>query len=293
MSAMRRPASTPIAPMQHRLTAVGRMRSRLANFFRTSRPWFVCIIATTLLAAAEPGAAQSLAQRIAAAGPDAAVSFSYESREGVCGDGRNVWIVRDGTAHQIGHRYGGGERECLTGPVRLELTREAWRVTKAQATVGVYAPTEGIDLGPVPAAAAVEYILGEGVRRSDGRAADHIIFAATLAAAESWPGLLAIAHDTSATRSARRTAIFWLGQAAGERAAEGLTSLIGDGSEELEVRKHAVFALSQTRSTESIDLLIGIARSNPEPEIRRAAIFWLSQTRDPKAIAFFEEVLRG
>ena len=82
-------------------------------------------------------------------------------------------------------------------------------------------------------------------------------------------------------------------QAAGERATEGLVSLIGDDSDEMEVRKQAVFALSQIRSDDTLDALMDIARTNAEPELRRNAMFWLGQTDDPRVIAFFEEILRG
>jgi hypothetical protein len=260
-----------------------------------------------LLATAAPAAAQTLAQRVAAAGPSEPVHFEYESRPGVCGDGENIMIVgergdRGNTVLQ--HRRGDYTvsrgrldrdhrlADCQFGPVTVELTRSGKRITDAQLRVGGSVPRAGRALGSVPPAEAAAYMLTDAVHQSERRAADQLIFGATLANAESWPRLLALAHDRTLAEQPRRSAIFWLGQAAGAKATEGLTSVIGDDSDELEVRKTAVFALSQIKSPETIDALIGIARTNREPEIRRNAIFWLAQTRDPKAIAFFEEVLR-
>jgi HEAT repeat protein len=58
-----------------------------------------------------------------------------------------------------------------------------------------------------------------------------------------------------------------------------------------EVRKSAVFALSQQPNSIGVPSLIRIARSNRDPEIRRSAIFWLGQSDDPRALALFEEIL--
>jgi HEAT repeat protein len=107
-----------------------------------------------------------------------------------------------------------------------------------------------------------------------------------------WPVLLRIARRTELPLETRRQAVFWLGQAAGEAATRGLDSLVTDGGGELEVRKQAVFALSQRPADEGVPALIRIARSNPHGELRKTALFWLGQSEDPRAIALFEEILR-
>jgi hypothetical protein len=35
-----------------------------------------------------------------------------------------------------------------------------------------------------------------------------------------------------------------------------------------------------------------VARTNKNPEVRRQAMFWLGQSRDPRAIEFFEQILK-
>jgi hypothetical protein len=54
-----------------------------------------------------------------------------------------------------------------------------------------------------------------------------------------------------------------------------------------------VFALSQLPRDRGVPLLIDVARSaHRHPAVRRAAMFWLGQSGDPRAIEFFEEVLK-
>jgi len=84
--------------------------------------------------------------------------------------------------------------------------------------------------------------------------------------------------------------LFWLGQKAGKKAADGITRAIADDPE-TDVKKKAVFALSQLPREEGVPLLLQTARTNRNPVVRREAIFWLGQSKDPRALAFFEEVL--
>src|SRR5205814_1751239 len=63
----------------------------------------------------------------------------------------------------------------------------------------------------------------------------------------------------------------------------------GDCTEEL--RKKAVFIISQKRSSEATSLLLEAARSDPSAEVRGEAIQWLGQTRSPEAVASLDSVL--
>jgi HEAT repeat protein len=119
------------------------------------------------------------------------------------------------------------------------------------------------------------------------------ILPATLADSVTiWPSLLRLARDRGLPEERRRTATFWLGQAAGAAAGRALDSIAADVRGDREVRKQAVFALSQRSAEEGVPALIRIARSNPDPELRRTALFWLAQTDDPRALDLFEEILR-
>jgi HEAT repeat protein len=67
---------------------------------------------------------------------------------------------------------------------------------------------------------------------------------------------------------------------------------VRDGGGELEVRKQAVFALSQRPRDESVPALIRVVHTSREREIVRTALFWLGQSDDPRALALFEDILR-
>ena len=89
----------------------------------------------------------------------------------------------------------------------------------------------------------------------------------------------------------RRQALFWLGQKAGAKALGTLEGAI-ENDPDTEVKKRAVFALSQMPKDEGVPRLVEVARTHRNPEVRRQAMFWLGQSNDPRALAFFEEVLK-
>lgn len=59
------------------------------------------------------------------------------------------------------------------------------------------------------------------------------------------------------------------------------------------LRRKAVFLVSQKRSPESADLLLNIARSDPDSEVRQQAVFWLSQVSDERAVDMLEDILKN
>jgi hypothetical protein len=242
-------------------------------------------LALLLLPAA--AGAQTLAQR-AETLRDGTLRLSFAARLGVCGNGgHSITIV----SHDEDSEW---ESDCRPGPVRVSLRVRGGRVAGAHTYVGGrWRPPEGktTDLGLVPARqAAAELLALVEQHRAD---AEELVTAATLAdSAVVWPVLLRIARRTELPLETRRQAVFWLGQAAGEAATRGLDSLVTDSGGELEVRKQAVFALSQRPADEGVPALIRIARSNPHAELRKTALFWLGQSEDPRAIALFEEILR-
>ena len=89
----------------------------------------------------------------------------------------------------------------------------------------------------------------------------------------------------------RGEAIFWLGQKAGSKAAAAITERI-EQDPDTEVKKSAVFALSQLPKSEGVPLLIQVARTNANPAVRKQAMFWLGQSKDPRALDFFAEILK-
>ena len=61
---------------------------------------------------------------------------------------------------------------------------------------------------------------------------------------------------------------------------------------ETDVKKKAVFALSQLPKEEGVPQLIRVADTNANLTIRKEAFFWLGQSGDPRALAYLENVLK-
>ncbi len=259
-------------------------------------------VAALVVAAGGAASAQTLARRVAAA-PDGTVRLSFASRPGVCGNGRGTIsthcvdgrcddrTVSSGDVDDGSVLYG-----CEPGPVRLSLAVRGGHVTRLRAFVGGdWRPADAgagvTDLGSVPAPEAARYLLNIATS-TDGHVAEEAIFPATLADSVTiWPDLMGLARNDKAPEQARRSAVFWLGQAAGDAATRGLDSLATDAAVDRDVRESAVFALSQQPNNVGVSSLIKIARTNHDPELRRRAIFWLGQSDDPRALTLFEDLL--
>lgn len=244
------------------------------------------VLALVLAAAVRPGGAlaQSLAQRLAAV-TDGSVRLSYAAKAGVCGNGRNITTDRNDRDW---------ESDCDEGPVRVVITMANRRMTGLRAYVGGRwrAGTAGVtDFGTVPARAAVDLLLSVA-RNTDSDVGSKAIFPMTLAdSVDPWPGILGLARNTSIRREARKQAVFWLGQAAGDVSTRGLDSILAERNEDRAIQEQVVFALSRRPNDEAIPALLRVARTHRDPEIRKKAIFWLAQSDDTRALALFEELL--
>ena len=107
---------------------------------------------------------------------------------------------------------------------------------------------------------------------------------------EAIPTIIKVAREDRSPQ-VRGQALFWLAQEASRKqAADTITAAI-ERDPDTEVKKKAVFALTQMPSDEGVPLLLQVARTNANPAVRKQAMFWLGQSRDPRALKFFEEVL--
>ena len=144
-------------------------------------------------------------------------------------------------------------------------------------------------LGDVNAAQSVEFLrtlLGDATRENSEGALSAIALHRDNAAATA---ILDLAKNGSSRM--RQRALFWIARRAEAQAAGIITQAI-DNDRDVEVKKQAVFALSQLPRDEGVPLLIKLARSHTDPVVRKQAMFWLGQSKDPRALTFFEEVLR-
>lgn len=120
---------------------------------------------------------------------------------------------------------------------------------------------------------------------------DKVVFALYVSKEpEAADALIAAARSDSSSH-VRGQALFWLAQKAGKKAQEAITNAI-ENDPETDVKRRAVFALSQLPHSDGVPLLIQVARTNRNPAVRKQAMFWLGQSNDPRALEFFEEVLK-
>jgi hypothetical protein len=98
--------------------------------------------------------------------------------------------------------------------------------------------------------------------------------------------LLKMAHS-DASPQVRGQAIFWLAQKAGA----SITAAI-ENDPDMQVKKRAVFALSQLPQDVGVPQLMHVADSNSNPAIRKEAIFWLGQSKNPRALEYLEAILK-
>lgn len=57
------------------------------------------------------------------------------------------------------------------------------------------------------------------------------------------------------------------------------------------LRRKAVFIVSQIRSEEAAEILVGVVRNDPDRQTRSEAVYWLSQTNSDRAVEVLEEIL--
>jgi hypothetical protein len=105
-------------------------------------------------------------------------------------------------------------------------------------------------------------------------------------------GLLVELAREGKTGDLRSQALFWLAQVASGKAVGAIDRAIAEDPE-TQVKEQAVFALSEMPDGEGVPHLIDLARRHRNPAVREKAFFWLGESEDPRALAFFEEVLKN
>jgi hypothetical protein len=86
----------------------------------------------------------------------------------------------------------------------------------------------------------------------------------------------------------RRVVPFWLGNTRGRRGLEVLRRVVKEDPS-TEIRKKAVFGITQSEEDAAIETLIDTARANDRAAVRGEAIFWLGQKAGRKAAAAITE----
>jgi hypothetical protein len=184
----------------------------------------------------------------------------------------------------------------VTGPVRVNMRVRDGEIVRIKTRIGpaIPAPDGKVsELGELAPQVAADRLLALARFLPEKMAEDALLPAQLARDVVIWPELLVMARDGNLGEGLRKAAVFWLSQIAGDEVTRGLSAIVGDDDEELELRETAIFALSERDAAESVPLLVGIARTNPHPQLRRSAMFWLAQADDPRVLDLFEEILTG
>jgi HEAT repeat protein len=190
----------------------------------------------------------------------------------------------------------------LEGPTELVVL---YRVENRQVgKVRTFSPECELDAGGMPfiwltggnAAESVKFLEtiamdNSGAAREPTRRADAALSAIAMHADPLALDVLVGQAHYAKSPHLRGQALFWLAQRAGQKVAESAINDAIANDPETEVKKKAVFALTQMPSGEGVPLLIQVARTNRNPEVRKQAMFWLGQSKDERALAFIEQIL--
>ena len=257
----------------------------------------------TLLAPFAPAGAQAtLAQRVALI-RDGVVRMQFDSRPGVCGDGRIVVGYRKALfARDFVNIGGWTDRRCVPGPVRVTLTVSGGQVTHMETQVGGAWPSVSgrvADLGIVSSREASTFVFSLVPRLESASTKGRLLLPAVLAdEAVVIAPLLALARDADRSEQTRREAVQWLGLVGDSSVVQALVSLATGPSDDdtsgkqgkKGVASAAVAALSVLEGNAGIPALIQLARSAPLGT-RRGAVFWLGQNGDPRGLRTLHAVI--
>ncbi|MFW6084258.1 MAG: HEAT repeat domain-containing protein, partial [Gemmatimonadota bacterium] len=78
-----------------------------------------------------------------------------------------------------------------------------------------------------------------------------------------------------------------------EKAVPILRRVVQDRGNDPELRRQALFILSQQEGGEVADLMLDAARNDPDPEVREQALFWLARSGSDRALPILESILRN
>lgn len=218
-------------------------------------------------------------------GDDGHYYFQFATKPGVYGDGHSLTIDHDGS---------GWHRPMDEGPGRVWLRIRDGEVVDVDLEVGGRAPRlrgSTTDLGTIEPEEVRTVMLALAASTRERDLESTIVCATITEGFDDWQPLLEIARDEGRPDDLRESAIFWLGQGAGDVATEGLTALVEDDDVELELREHAIFSLSQQGIDRAFGPLSNVALHSKHPQLREQAFFWLAQHDDPRVIDLLEDVL--
>ena len=253
--------------------------------------------------AAQPDVARAIAALARAQIEPAWIGYSVPAMTGDSFNRNDGWSERCRLEQQ---RVDPATNAPVAGPIRLEAAPTVTVLVRLQTTqirrVRSFSGDCQIDagglqvywLGDVGGAQSVEFLKTLVSGSAAGTTArDESESALSAIALHRGPAAAAAILDLAknGTPRMRQRALYWIARRAESQAAGVIAQAI-DNDPDVDVKKEAVSALSQLPRDEATPLLIRLARSHPNPAVRRQAMQRLGESKDPRALAFFEELLR-
>ncbi len=236
--------------------------------------------------------AAALATRIDAV-RNGRVRLTFATRPGVCGNGNGWSRTRPGNTNES---WGSRDIEvsCEAGPARVVVVRIDGETTEIRTGVGGRwrADTGVTDLGNISAKVAGQWLLQAAEFGADKPAREAISAIMLTDSLDGAQILLRIVRNEKRSSDVRTQAMFWLGEAAGDRATATLDSVAYEAGDR-EVRKQAIYAMSRRPPEEAVPNLLRMSETLPDRELRRTAIFWLSRSKDPRALAWIAKAIEN
>ena len=274
----------------------------------SARGWGGALAALVILTAGIPAAAVAQPERLAN-GPVTVQpltgSLERTLDRALTGAAEPQWVAYE-VATPPGDRWlcdwnEWSRRQAPATTARLEPATIAYVFYRLEAgridRVRIFSPGCAIDAGGRRVTWLTGVSQGESVRSlaALARSAEKKLMDGALAAlsvhagAEALEATIALARSGT-TAQTRGQALFWLAQRAGVQAIGAIDDALARDPD-TDVKKRAVFALSQLPADEGVPRLIEVARTHSNLAVRKQAMFWLGQSGDPRALAFFESVL--
>ncbi|MFI5228029.1 MAG: HEAT repeat domain-containing protein [Gemmatimonadales bacterium] len=258
------------------------------------------LVAAATMVSVPRARGQSLADRVNGA-PDGRVQFNFAARPGVCGDGRT--FIQTGPNNYSGVFYGNSDyarAACVAGPVRVVIDRADRQPLSIQTFVGPADSTlRGvIDLGPVRAQVAADYLLSLATK-IDGRPGRDALLPAVLAdSANTASALVSIAKNTALARETRRGALSYMGrstdgmQTIPSSVTDPILSIVRDETDNQSVRQAALQVLGRLDHGAGIAPLMQLAQQTQSMWLARESMQTLARSGDPRARHFLRSAVK-
>ncbi len=117
-----------------------------------------------------------------------------------------------------------------------------------------------------------------------------LLFALSQSPIDEARGLVYQRAKQAQSRAVRKEAIFWYSQFKHSGIAEDLVKLLASEGDR-KLAEHIVFAISQAKDGQGLDILSDLIRTSDDSHIRQKALFWLAHSDEDRAMPILEELL--